>query len=403
VDGDDLRLPDGSLLLHIGAPKTGSSALQAALHHSREALREHGVRYAGTGLRSMRAGWAVIGRTPRGRPPATEDEWLALVEETRTSPEPLVCVSTEDFARVRPHVVGRVVGDLGADRLHVLYVVRRLDRLLPSQWQQRTQGFKRMSYDAYLSTVLDPTSRHREHRAFWAAHDVAAVVDRWAARVGPERCTVVVVDEGDRELLPRTVEGLLGLPTGFLDPQPGRNASLSLNAVEVLRRVNRAFAEREWPDEVYRHLVKDGMVPELKRTGRAGDELSIPAVPSAHAQRLRELSDERAAAVETLAARGVRVLGDPAGLRTVENVADADQAPSVETISMQSAAAAVAGTVAGMMTLEEIDEKRHHRRLARARRRARPGSPMDDMTAGELARALARRAARRAVPGRRTR
>lgn len=403
MERDDLRLPDGSVLLHIGAPKTGSSALQGALHHSRDALREHGVRYAGTGLRSMRAGWGVIGRTPRGRRPATEEEWLALVEETRTSPEPLVCVSTEDFARVRPEIVQRIVGDLGAERLHVLYVVRRLDRLLPSQWQQRAQSFKRMSYDAYLGVVLAESSRHRERKAFWAAHDVAAVVDRWAALVGAERCTVIVVGEGDRELLPRTVEGLLGLPGGILNPQPGRNASLSLNAVEVMRRVNRTFAERDWPDGVYYHLVKNGMLPELKRAGRGSDELSIPAVPAGHAERLRELSEDRAAAVEALAARGVRVVGDPAGLRIVENVAAADQPPAVETIAMDSVVAAVAGTVAGMMALEEREEARHRRRLARVRRRARRGSSMDDLTSRQLARALAHRAARRVVPGRRSR
>lgn len=402
MDRDDLRLPEGSLLLHIGAPKTGSSALQAALHQSRAQLREHGVRYAGTGLRAMRAGWGVIGRAPRGRPPATEEEWLALVQETRTSPEPLVCVSTEDFARVRPEIVERIVRDLGAERLHVLYVVRRLDRLLPSQWQQRAQAFKRLPYDAYLDVVLDETARHRESKAFWAAHDIAAVVDRWAAQVGDARCTVVVVDERDRELLPRTLERMLGLPRGFLEPPRGRNASLSLNAVEVLRRVNAAFAQREWPDEVYRHLVKDGMVPEIKRAGRPDGEHAIPPVPARHEPRLRELSERRAADVEALAARGVRVVGDPAGLRTVDNVAGEDGAVAVRTIATDSVVAAVAGTVAGMMTLEEIDEKRNRRRLARARRAARPSS-LDDLTSRQLARMLVRRAAGRVVPGRRSR
>ncbi|MFP5335959.1 MAG: hypothetical protein ACLGIV_11685 [Actinomycetes bacterium] len=403
MDRDELCLPEGSVLLHIGPYKTGSSALQASLHRSRDELRAHGVRYAGDAIRAMRPGWGVIGRTPRGRRPASEDEWLDLVQETRTATEPRVCVSTEDFARVRPEIVERIVRDLGADRLHVLVVVRRLDRLMPSQWQQRAQSFKSTTYDDYLAVVLDETSRHADHNAFWASHDVAATVGRWADAVGPHRVTLVVADESDRNLLPRTVERMLGLPAGLLAPEPGRNASLSLNAVEVLRRVNQAFAGHGWPDGVYHHLIRTGMLRELKQAGRGADELSIPAVPAAHAQRLRELSDERAAAVEALAARGVHVLGDPAGLRTVENVVDADQAPTVETISMQSAAAAVAGTVAGMMTLEEIYEKRHRRQLARARRRARPGSPMDEMTSRELARALARRAARRVVPGRSTR
>lgn len=403
MDRHELRLPEGSVLLHIGPYKTGSSALQASLHRTRDELRRHGVRYAGAAIRAMRPGWGVIGKTPRGRRPATEDEWLELVEEVRTATEPRVCISTEDFARVRPEVVRRVVADLGADRLHVLCVVRRLDRLMPSQWQQRAQSFKSTTYDDYLAVVLDEDASHADRNAFWASHDVATTVGRWADEVGPERVTLVVADESDRDLLPRTVERMLGLPDGLLAPEPGRNASLSLNAIEVLRRVNLAFSEHGWPDEVYHHLVRMGMLRELKQIGRAADELSIPAVPIAHAGRLRELSDRRAAAVEAMAARGVRVVGDPAGLRTVENIAESDGAPTVETISMDSVVAAVAGTVAGMMTLEEHDEKRHRRRLARARRRARRGAPTADLSSRQIARALARRAARRVVPGRRSR
>ena len=38
---DELLLPDGSCLLHIGPYKTGSSALQASFHGSRAELARH--------------------------------------------------------------------------------------------------------------------------------------------------------------------------------------------------------------------------------------------------------------------------------------------------------------------------------------------------------------------------
>ena len=160
---------------------------------------------------------------------------------------------TEDFARVRPQVVERIVRDLGADRLHVLYVVRRLDRLLPSQWQQRTQGFKRMSYDAYLAMVLDPTGRRREHRAFWAAHDVTAVVDRWAAQVGPERCTVVVVEQGadaaDRWIAERIGPGDLcvtaDVPLAAACVERGARALAPNGAEMTARNVGERLAMRD--------------------------------------------------------------------------------------------------------------------------------------------------------------
>ena len=57
-------LPTGTRLVHIGHPKSGSTAIQAALARERARLPEHGVVYPGRDLRSARAGWAVLGIGP---------------------------------------------------------------------------------------------------------------------------------------------------------------------------------------------------------------------------------------------------------------------------------------------------------------------------------------------------
>lgn len=392
----DLLLPEGSVLLHIGPYKTGSSSIQGALHQARDELQAHGVRYAGDGVRAMRAGWGLIGRTPRGRRPATEDEWHQLVAEVRSAPESRMCVSTEDFGRVREPFVQRIVDDLGPDRLHVLAVVRRLDRLLPSQWQQRAQSHRTTSYDDYLREVLDDSSEHADKRAFWASHDVAATVDRWTEAVGADRFTLLVADEDDRDLLPRTFEQMLGLPGGMLQPERTRNASLSFNGIELLRRVNMMFAEREWPDDAYHRMIQAGMLRAMQRAGRSPLDRAIPRLPAWAVARVQELSEARAAAVERMP---VRVVGDPASLRTVDHVADGTDAAPVEAIALDSVVAAVVGVVEGTLALEKADDRRLRRRLRRARRTGVSAtSSVREMSSRELVGALGRRVRSR-VPG----
>ncbi len=394
----DLLLPEGACLLHIGPYKTGSTAIQASMHGAREQMLEHGVLYPGTGHRATRAGWGLIGQTPRGRRAATIAEWEALVDEVRGAPELRVCVSTEDFGRVGPKHVARIVDDLGPDRLHVLAVVRRLDRLLPSQWQQRAQSFHSLTYEEYLREVLAERLEHPSARAFWASHRVEATVDRWLAQLGAERFTLLVADESDRDLLPRTFEAMLGLPAGLLRADGRSNPSLTYNGIELLRRVNEEFAAHEWPDRLYRQMVQSGMVGAVRHAPRSPHDVPIPTLPAWAEQRVTELSAARAAAV---AALPVRVVGDPRQLATVEPGPGAASASPPASIGMDAAVAAVGGALEGAVTLLEGDERRRARVLEPARQRA--SASIEETSTRGLLTVAARRGVRRLTESRRFR
>lgn len=43
-----MAYPDGSVILHIGPHKTGTTTLQAAFHQNREPLEAQGVHYVGS-------------------------------------------------------------------------------------------------------------------------------------------------------------------------------------------------------------------------------------------------------------------------------------------------------------------------------------------------------------------
>ncbi len=119
--------------------------------------------------------------------------------------------------------------------------VRRLDRLLPSAWQERVKSRREVrTYDQFLREVLFREEGSDASRTFWRNHGLEGTLNRWRPAIAPEQVTLVVADETDREQLLRTFERLLGLPDQLLTPGPWKNTSLSYDRVELYRRVNQA-------------------------------------------------------------------------------------------------------------------------------------------------------------------
>ncbi|MGC4112782.1 MAG: hypothetical protein QM747_20645 [Nocardioides sp.] len=184
-------LPERAVLVHIGPYKTGTTAIQTSLHEHRDDLVAHGITYPGRFHRQMRPSWALLGRSRVGEARVPIGEWDAMADEVRAA-EGRVVISSEDFASARPQHVRRLVEDLGADRVHVLVVARRLDKLLPSAWQERVKSVNETrTYDAWLREVLGPERDGGAARTFWHNHGLQspdpALGGRAAARAGHRR------------------------------------------------------------------------------------------------------------------------------------------------------------------------------------------------------------------------
>lgn len=381
-------------MLHIGPYKTGSTAIQFALHRRRRTLRRHGVLYPGTDYRQRRPGWAVLENTPRGRAVAGIEEWQELVAEVVAARAQRVCISTENFGAANTDKAQRIVADLGVDRVHVVAVARRLDRLLPSQWQERVKtGRETKPYEAWLRTVLDPDNDDPSARAFRASHDLAAMIERWTKATGdPSRFTLIVTDDSDFSILPRTFETLLGLPAGMLTPEPGKNSSLSEEKVELLRAVNRAFDEHGWDDHVHMDMVVLGMQPALVGLPASAHDRKISPPSGWTAQRVNALSAERVAVAKS---SGVNVIGDADRLYTHMHADDDATHDAPELISVQAATRAIEGAVRGALSLLAEADDAHARELIALRRKAKlpTSSALSAVTGPELIGETARRAA----------
>jgi hypothetical protein len=313
-------LPPGAVLVHIGPHKTGSTAIQVALASAPERLAEHDVAYVTVGShRPRKAGWAL---GIRGRPAGTErppmKHWKRLVEAVARSEAGLVCVSNEDFGRATARQAGRVVKDLGGDRVHVVAVARRLDRYLASQWQERVKAGDERGYEEWLRVVLDaddPEPDWDRHNV-WFSRDVRALAERWIDVVGaPERFTMIVLDESDRGQLPRAFEAMLGLPPGLVETDDGRsNRGLSWAETELVRATSAILADAGWERSRRRRAISPTVLRDMARRPAPPGPKS-PPVPAWAAPRLRALSDARVADLTALAERGVHLVGGPELMR----------------------------------------------------------------------------------------
>jgi hypothetical protein len=325
-----------------------------------------------------------------------------MVDEVRAAPGRVV-ISSEDFASARPQHAAKLVADLGPERVHVLIVARRLDRLLASAWQERVKSVNETrTYDAWLRAVLDPERDSDAAHVFWHNHELAGLVALWREVLPAERVLVLVNDEGDRAVQPRTFERLLGLREGQLTPGPFTNTSFSMERIELCRQLNLAMVRRGWVGETYLNTPHRQMLAGMRMVPVQAFETPVPPLPGWTAPRLAELSDER---VRSLRESDAVVLGDPERLRHVGDESAPDLPEPPLTVPVEAAAQALEKSWASALRQLRAQAKELRSAEKRLRREAarpvRPPGPMvAEVSSRFLLREVTRRQLRKLRPGR---
>ena len=267
-DPGPIPLPVGSRVLHVGPSKTGTTSVQAAMWAARESMRRQGVRYAGRMRHSEEAARAAAGL---GSPlsnsgaAAPKRRWDEIVAEIRRAPEARVVFSSELLAHAHRDAIRRIADDLDPGRVQVVVTLRPLARILASQWQQNVQTGQTASYEAWLHELFDPRAEGERQAGWWHRHRHDRLVARWAGVVGPERTTVVVVDDRDHGQVLRAFEGLLILRAGTLELQHDlANRSLTLAEAEAMRAFNEAWNANRLGRADHTHLVIQGFALHMK-------------------------------------------------------------------------------------------------------------------------------------------
>jgi hypothetical protein len=238
------------LYLHIGASKTGTSALQQGLFDSVPAL-------AGTGIgvplvsrdEHVRAvlrpfGWqTAYGFVDEVR----RDRLEALVPLLQETPGDRLLMTCEDVCELDPPRIAALaeVVDRAGLELRVVLTLRNLASVVPSEWQQFLKHRLTLDYPTFLERVRDRRGRWARH--FWERQDVVAICERWTDVVGADRLVAIVTP--DRSADPQGLYRMFGEVVGFSPDRlnwPDRNVNASWGYVEaeVYRRVNLALGDR---------------------------------------------------------------------------------------------------------------------------------------------------------------
>ena len=380
------------LYLHVGASKTGTSALQRGLYDSAAVLAAQGVAMPLTSrddhvrlvLRPL--GWVTASGFTR---PVDRERFSELQRLLRQAPGDRALMTCEDLCEADADRIATLVevAEAAGQEVRVVLTVRRLSSVIPSEWQQFLKHRLPLDYPTFLHKVRDRKGPWAAH--FWLRQDVPAICERWADVVGTDRLDVVVTP--DRRTDPLGLYRIVGEVVGF-DPDslswPTRdvNASWGYVEAEVYRRVNVALGdrlpryERDYQPGLRWPLVQ-GVLPR-----RASERIPLPP------EELEWVADVARQHVAWLAGSGIRVHGDLAALLPAEQ----DIAP-LPALSEADVAQAAIDTIANFAVFAR---RRNERALAAQ------GSSPRGATPARRVEALARRVAHRlrsVRPGQRSR
>ena len=298
------------LFLHIGASKTGTSALQKGLFASIPSLADQGVGmplagrqdHVRTLLRPL--GWITASGFVEPPRPGRLKKVTSLLKDTPGDRLLLTCEDLCELDADRIELLAETLGKAGVEP-RVVLTVRGLGSVIPSEWQQFLKHRLTLDYPTFLSSIRERSGRWADH--FWLRQDVEAICRRWGAVVGADRLEVVVTP--DRRTDPDGLYRMFGETIGF-DPDrlswPTKDVNASWGYVEadLYRRVNEALGNRlKDYERDYQPGLRWPFVSGSLPRGRSG-RITLPP------EELDWVADVARGHVDYLRESGIRVRGD---------------------------------------------------------------------------------------------
>ncbi|MCW2752671.1 MAG: hypothetical protein JWQ32_82 [Marmoricola sp.] len=340
------------VILHVGAPKTGTSFVQDLLFSERDALAARGILYPAdrfdahflAALDLMQLPWGGIEREATGA-------WDRLARQARAWPGTVV-ISHEILATASRVQVARALESLGGE-VHIVYSARDLARQLPAEWQENVKHRREATYASFLEDLQDPQRGSELARWFWGVQEVPDVLDRWGSTLPTENIHLITVPPSGapRDLLWHRFAQVLELDPEDYPREEGRtNASLGVAEVAVVRQLNEKICDRV-PNHHYRALVRESLVHQNLSRDRESAALSVPPDVWAWADQISR------SWVAELALRGYDVVGDLDDLlpRPPSEFVDPDN-PSAEDLASAGLRALTAMTIEAARLREETVE-----------------------------------------------
>jgi hypothetical protein len=302
------------VILHIGAPKAGSTYLQQLLWHHRELLGNHGVGYpldepmehftATMDLRDMTWGGS--------RDAAWDGAWDRVAARAREWPGHTVVISNELLGGADPAQIQRAVQSLQPAEVRVVFIARDLARQLPSDWQEQVKHTHTIPFDDFVDDLVANglAAQAPYGPMFWGLHDPVHVLRPWADVVGSGNVVVITAPQAGaaRNTLWRRFATTLDIDPDAIDPAAERgNPSLGAVEAELLRRINERADLLE--PRKYREELRGRLIEEVMRRGPDRPRIALPE------RHLDWLAKRSAELVDGLRDAGYVIVGDLADLQ----------------------------------------------------------------------------------------
>ena len=234
------------VLIHIGGPKTGTTAIQTALAENRHALHERGILYPGTG-KNQQASLFPLKRIAGFQNFVSGDRlgWEQLVDEVNRW-KGVVLLSSEVLLSVPTDVVNEIVDTVGTSQIEILITGRSLHELVVSHWQELVKAGGTISLREYASEIgRGPMNATDSSLNLWIVGDYVRPIQRWSQRLGIENIIVQCVDTAQPDATLRSFEQIAEIPSGLLgtSPQNPVNQSLTYAKAELIRSCNQILLQ----------------------------------------------------------------------------------------------------------------------------------------------------------------
>ncbi|MEO6267308.1 MAG: hypothetical protein ABIO66_11970 [Nocardioidaceae bacterium] len=352
------------VLVHVGAPKTGTSYVQDVLYLNREALAKQGILYPAerfdehflAALDLMDLHWGGLEAQAVGA-------WDRLAERIRAWPGTAI-VSHEILATASRQQVRRALDSFGDAEVHVVISARDLVRQIPAEWQENVKHRRTIGYGEFLDRVIDPARTGELASWFWGVQEVPDILDRWGGTLPPDRVHVVTVPKPDapRDLLWQRFTEVLDLGGVDLELETDRtNPSLGVPETVLVQRINQRVNGGVLAGEDYRQFVRELLAHRTLSHRSESPRLGVPDAVRTWAVDLSE------SWIDELQARKYDVVGSLDELRP-----DPATGPFVDPDDPDEHAVADAATESIVTLLEEAArlqaiEHRLHGEVAAAR------------------------------------
>lgn len=267
------------MLVHVGAPKTGTSFVQDVLWLNRESLAGQGILYPAerfdehflAALDLLELSWGGLEKQAVGA-------WDRLAQRIREWPGTAI-VSHEILATATRQQVRRALDSFGDTEVHVVLSARDLARQIPAEWQENVKHRRTLGYGEFLAKITDPRRSGELASWFWGVQEVPDILDRWGSTLPAERVHLVTVPKPGqpRGLLWERFSSVLGLDAAALTPDTTRaNASLGVPETALVRRINMQVNRGVLRNEDYRELVRELLVHRTLSLRTDSPRLGLP-------------------------------------------------------------------------------------------------------------------------------